>query len=64
MNASFGIYFPGYGTIYEILSAPISYLEIVIGLVGAAATKIHHSRAGRAGNVRAADSARIATRCG
>lgn len=40
MNASFGIYFPKFiGTIYEILSAPISSLEIVIGYVGAAATK-------------------------
>jgi ABC-2 type transport system permease protein len=39
-NASFGIYFPRFtGTIYEILSAPISALEIVIGYVGAAATK-------------------------
>jgi ABC-2 type transport system permease protein len=39
-NASFGIYFPKFvGTIYELLSAPISYLEIVIGFVGAAATK-------------------------
>lgn len=39
-NASFGIYFPKFiGTIYEILSAPISFLEIVIGYVGAAATK-------------------------
>ena len=39
-NASFGIYFPKFvGTIYEILSAPLSYLEIVIGYVGAAATK-------------------------
>lgn len=39
-NASFGIYMPKYsGTIYEILSAPVSYLEIVIGFVGAAATK-------------------------
>jgi len=39
-NASFGIYFPRFtGTIYEILSAPISYLEIVLGYVGAAATK-------------------------
>jgi ABC-2 type transport system permease protein len=39
-NASFGIYFPKFlGTIYEILSAPISYIEIVIGYVGAAATK-------------------------
>ena len=39
-NASFGIYFPKYtGTIYELLSAPISYLEIVLGYVGAAATK-------------------------
>jgi len=39
-NASFGIYFPKFvGTIYEILSAPVSFLEIVIGYVGAAATK-------------------------
>jgi ABC-2 type transport system permease protein len=40
LNASFGIYFPKFtGTIYEILSAPISYVEIVIAYVGAAATK-------------------------
>lgn len=39
-NAAFGIYFPRFsGTIYEVLSAPISYLEIVLGYVGAAATK-------------------------
>ena len=39
-NASFGIYFPRFtGTIYEVLSAPISYIEIVIGFVGAAAAK-------------------------
>ena len=39
-NASFGIYFPKFtGTIYEILSAPISYVEILLGYVGAAATK-------------------------
>lgn len=39
-NASFGIYFPRYtGTIYEILSAPLSFVEIVLGYVGAAATK-------------------------
>ena len=39
-NASFGIYFPKFtGTIYELLSAPVSYLEIVIGYVGAAASK-------------------------
>jgi ABC-2 type transport system permease protein len=39
-NASFGIYFPRFtGSIYEILSAPVSYLEIVVGYVGAAATK-------------------------
>lgn len=39
-NASFGIYFPKFvGTIYEILSAPISHLEIVLAYVGAAATK-------------------------
>ena len=37
-NASFGIYFPKFvGTIYELLSAPISYFEIVLGYVGAAA---------------------------
>ena len=40
MNASFGIYFPKFiGTIYELLSAPVSYIEIVLGYVGAAATK-------------------------
>ncbi len=40
MNASFGIYFPKFtGTIYGILSAPVSAFEIVIGYVGAAATK-------------------------
>jgi ABC-2 type transport system permease protein len=40
MNASFGIYFPKFtGTIYELLSAPVSYFEIVLGYVGAAATK-------------------------
>ena len=40
MNASFGIYFPRFtGTIYEILAAPISAFEIVMGYVGAAATK-------------------------
>ena len=39
-NASFGIYMPKFtGTIYEILSAPISYIEILLGYVGAAATK-------------------------
>lgn len=39
-NASFGIYFPKFtGTIYEVLSAPISYVEIVCGFVGAAAAK-------------------------
>src|SRR6187455_2562237 len=39
-NASFGIYFPRFtGTIYELLSAPISYFEIVLSYVGAAATK-------------------------
>lgn len=39
-NASFGIYFPRFtGTIYEVLSAPISYIEIILGYVGAAATK-------------------------
>jgi ABC-2 type transport system permease protein len=40
MNASFGIYFPRFtGTIYEILSAPVSAFEVVLGYVGAAATK-------------------------
>ena len=39
-NASFGIYFPKFtGTIYELLSAPVSALEIVLGYVGAAASK-------------------------
>ena len=39
-NASFGIYMPRYsGTIYEVLSAPVSFIEIVLGYVGAAATK-------------------------
>jgi ABC-2 type transport system permease protein len=39
-NASFGIYMPRFaGTIYEVLSAPISAAEIIIGYVGAAATK-------------------------
>jgi ABC-2 type transport system permease protein len=39
-NASFGIYFPKFsGTIYELLSAPVSYFEAVLGYVGAAATK-------------------------
>jgi len=39
-NASFGIYFPRFtGTIYELLSAPVSYFEVILGYVGAAATK-------------------------
>ena len=39
-NASFGIYMPKWsGTIYELLSAPVSFVEVVIGYVGAAATK-------------------------
>ena len=39
-NASFAIYFPKFlGTIYEVLSAPVSYIEIIVGFVGAAATK-------------------------
>jgi len=39
-NGSFGIYFPKFiGTIYELLSAPVNYFEIVLGYVGAAATK-------------------------
>lgn len=39
-NASFGIYFPKFiGTVYELLSAPVNFLEIVLGYVGAAATK-------------------------
>jgi ABC-2 type transport system permease protein len=39
-NASFGIYFPRFtGTIFEVLSAPVSYVEIVMGYVGAAASK-------------------------
>lgn len=40
LNASFGIYFPRFtGVIYEVLSAPISYFEIVLGYVGAATAK-------------------------
>ncbi len=39
-NASFGIYFPKFvGTVYELLSAPVSTFEVVLGYVGAAATK-------------------------
>ena len=39
-NAAFGIFFPKFiGSVYELLSAPVSFLEIVIGFVGAAATK-------------------------
>ena len=39
-NASFGIFFPKFtGTIYEIMSAPVSFFEIIVGFVGAAATK-------------------------
>jgi len=39
-NASFGIYMPKWaGTIYELLSAPVSYVEVIVGYVGAAATK-------------------------
>ena len=39
-NASFGIFFPKFtGTIYEVMSAPISFVEIIVGYVGAAATK-------------------------
>ena len=39
-NASFGIYMPKWsGTIYELLSAPVSYVEVVLGYIGAAATK-------------------------
>ena len=39
-NASFGIYFPKFtGTIYELLSAPVSFVEMILGYVGAAATK-------------------------
>lgn len=39
-NASFGIYFPRFtGTIYEVLSAPVSFFEVLLGYVGAAATK-------------------------
>src|SRR4029079_17551929 len=44
-NASFGIYLPKFtGTIYEVLSAPVSALEIVLAYVGAAATKSRISR--------------------
>ncbi len=44
-NASFGIYFPKFvGTIYELLSAPVSYMEIVIAYVGCRRDQIDHSR--------------------
>ena len=39
-NSSFAIYFPRFtGTFYEVLSAPVSYIEVMLGFVGAAATK-------------------------
>ena len=39
-NSSFAIYFPKFtGTVYEVLSAPVSYIEVLLGYVGAAATK-------------------------
>ncbi|MDT8281960.1 MAG: ABC transporter permease [Gammaproteobacteria bacterium] len=39
-NASFGIFFPKFtGTVYEVMSAPVSFIEIIVGYVGAAATK-------------------------
>jgi len=39
-NASFGIFFPKFtGTVYEVLSAPVSFIEVIVGYVGAAATK-------------------------
>ncbi len=42
-NASFGIYLPRFtGTIYELLSAPVSVVEILLGYVGAAASEVHH----------------------
>ncbi len=42
-NASFGIYFPKFiGTFFELLAAPISFIEVVIGYVGAAAVKVAH----------------------
>ena len=44
-NAAFGIYFPKFiGTIYETLSAPVSFWEVMVGFVGAAATKAIPSR--------------------
>ena len=46
-NASFGIYFPKFiGTVYELLSAPLNFLEIVIGYVGAAADDVHRAPGG------------------
>ncbi len=52
MNASFGIYFPRFvGTIYEILSAPVSGLEIALGYVGAAAIEVDHPRSDHLGDV-------------
>ena len=57
-NASFGIYFPKFtGTIYELLSAPVSTLEIVVSYVGAAATKSDHPRPDHPGHRRAVRAA-------
>ena len=62
-NASFGIYFPRFtGTIYELLSAPVSFFEIVLGYVGAAASKSvilgldHHAKPRRGCSSRCASS--------
>ena len=65
-NASFGIYFPKFtGTIYELLSAPVSFVEMVIGYVGAAATKSIMPRAHHPGDrQRSSCRCRSTTRCG
>ncbi len=66
-NASFGIYFPKFiGTIYELLSAPVSSFEIVIGYVGAAATKsiiLGADHPGHRGLLRAAPRSSIRSGC-
>ena len=58
-NASFGIYFPKFtGTIYEVLSAPISAFETVAGYVGAAASKIGAAGADHPGDCAAVRAVR------
>ena len=52
-NASFGIYFPKFtGTIYELLSAPISFVEMIVALRGRRGDEVDHPRAHHPRNVR------------